>query len=137
MPEENIEFQKIDFMLKFKDEAEMMSALEVFMETVEKPVLDENGEYVLDENNNPVMASEKVFNRFTKEYAIDVIGLIYKETDNMITDSENFEYAEMAPIDGWHVNFRLIDETRRNDIESVASIYAVDPEPTTPYRVWI
>jgi hypothetical protein len=35
---------------------------------------------------------------------IDIIGLIYKPTGVMLTDEEGFEYAEQAPITGWHVN---------------------------------
>lgn len=37
--------------------------------------------------------------------SIDVIGVIYKPTGEMLL-GEDGEYPAMAPLDGWHVNVR-------------------------------
>jgi hypothetical protein len=54
---------------------------------------------------------------------IDTIGIIYKRTGG--TDEE----PVMAPIKGWHVNVRVVDE----DPKALLS-FAVTP--ATPMRVW-
>ena len=61
---------------------------------------------------------------------LDIIGTMYRETGNMLTDGEGFGYAEMAPIDGFHANLRedLTDE-------QVALLPTVEA-PATPYRKW-
>jgi hypothetical protein len=59
---------------------------------------------------------------------IDTIGVIYQPTGEML-QGEDGEYPEMAPIEGWHVNVRLIDE----DADALAP-FAVTP--TNPRRVW-
>jgi hypothetical protein len=43
---------------------------------------------------------------------------------------EDGEYPEMAPIEGWHVNIRLVDG---EDADALAP-FAVTP--TNPRRVW-
>lgn len=35
---------------------------------------------------------------------LDVVGTIYKPTGKLIQSDEGFEYPEMAPLDGFHVN---------------------------------
>ena len=47
--------------------------------------------------------------RRPKYAAIDVIGVIYKPTGNMIATDEG-EVPEMAPVDGWHANVRHKEE---------------------------
>ena len=59
--------------------------------------------------------------------ALDVIGLIYKPTGNMLTDDEGVEYPEMAPIEGWHANLITAEE--------VDDLPVIVP-PATPYRVF-
>jgi hypothetical protein len=59
---------------------------------------------------------------------IDTIGIIYKPTGEML-QGEDGEYPEMAPIEGWHVNVRLVGE----DAEALAPFVV---EPKTPVRVW-
>lgn len=59
--------------------------------------------------------------------ALDVIGLIYKPTGNMLTDDEGVEYPETAPIDGWHANLITAEE-----VEGLPEIVA----PETPFRIW-
>lgn len=59
---------------------------------------------------------------------IDVIGAIWKPTGVMLSTEEG-EVPQMAPLEGWHVNVRLVDEDGA----------ALDPYrvyPVTPVRVW-
>ena len=61
---------------------------------------------------------------------LDIIGTMYRETGNMLTDGEGMEYPEMEEVDGYHANLReeLTDE-------QVALLPTVDA-PATPYRKW-
>jgi hypothetical protein len=59
---------------------------------------------------------------------IDTIGVIYKPTGEML-QGEDGEYPEMAPIEGWHVNVRLVGE----DADALAPFVV---QPNTPVRVW-
>ena len=36
--------------------------------------------------------------------AVDVVGVIYKPTGKMLSDTEGNQYPEQMPIAGWHVN---------------------------------
>jgi len=58
----------------------------------------------------------------------DIIGIIYKSTGNTLTDSEGMEYLEMAPIEGFHVNFL-------SDVHELTE-YKLAPQPVTPYRMY-
>ena len=58
---------------------------------------------------------------------LDMIGTIYKETGNMLTDENGNEYPETAAIEGFHANLKS-DEV----IEGLPTITA----PATPYRIW-
>ena len=64
--------------------------------------------------------------RFTG-IALDMIGTIYTETGNTLTDSDGNEYPETEAIDGYHAN--LIADI---GIEGLSTIDA----PSTPYRKW-
>jgi hypothetical protein len=57
---------------------------------------------------------------------IDTIGIIYKPTGE--TDEEG--NPEMAPIEGWHVNVRLVDG------EDADALEPFEVTPNTPVRVW-
>ena len=59
---------------------------------------------------------------------IDTIGVIYKPTGEML-QGEDGAYPAMAPIEGWHVNVRLVGEDA-----SALEQYQVNP--STPMRVW-
>ena len=67
-------------------------------------------------------------------YALDVIGLIYKGTGQMVEvndpDMGTYTYEEQAPIDGFHANLRgnLTDEQK-------ALLPLID-KPATPNRIW-
>lgn len=60
---------------------------------------------------------------------IDTIGVIYKPTGEML-QGEDGEYPAMAPIEGWHVNVRLVDG------EDAAALEPFVVTPSTPIRVW-
>ena len=59
---------------------------------------------------------------------IDVIGTIFKPTGRTNTTEDGFEYPDMAPIDGWHVNIRHSVEAPELDAYAVV--------PRNPVRVW-
>jgi hypothetical protein len=60
---------------------------------------------------------------------IDNIGIIYKPTGEML-QGEDGEYPEMAPLEGWHVNIRLVDGEDAEPLEPFVV------QPKTPVRVW-
>jgi hypothetical protein len=78
---------------------------------------------------DPEQGIEAVEGYEVANYAnIDTIGIIYKPTGEML-QGEDGEYPEMAPIEGWHVNVRLVGE----DADALAPFVV---EPKTPVRVW-
>jgi hypothetical protein len=96
-----------DMFLKFADEAEANAAL-------------------YDEQTN--VDGDIVETVLVPKYAaVDVIGVIYKPTGEMIQTDEG-EVPEMAPLDGWHVNVRHTDEAPELDAYKV--------EVKTPARMW-
>lgn len=72
----------------------------------------------------------EVLEQLTDTHAIDVIGVIYKPTGEMLI-GEDGEYPAMAPIDGWHVNLR-------GEVSDwmLAAFQAYMVEPSDPVRVW-
>ena len=69
------------------------------------------------------------------EYAIDVVGTLHEPTGTMLTDEEGNEYPEMAPVDGWHVNIRLVGDAMRDTVEALDTSHGVTPN--SPSRVWL
>jgi hypothetical protein len=62
---------------------------------------------------------------------IDTIGVIYKPTGlHTFVDGVDESVPEMAPIEGWHVNVRLLDDEDGTPLEPFKV------EPSTPMRVW-
>jgi len=61
-------------------------------------------------------------------YDFDVIGIIYKPTDEVQVDDEGYEYPIMAPVDGWHVNWL-------GELPESLQAYALE-EPNNPARVF-
>jgi hypothetical protein len=96
-----------DYFLKFNDEAEANAALFTEQTNVDGDVV----ETVL----------------VPKYAAVDVVGVLYAPTGKTI-HNEELSYAEMAPLDGWHVNVRHTDEAP--ELEA----FRVFPE--TPSRTW-
>jgi hypothetical protein len=78
---------------------------------------------------DPEQGIEAVEGYEVANYAnIDTIGIIYKPTGEML-QGEDGPYPEMAPIEGWHVNIRLVGE----DADALEPFVV---EPKTPVRVW-
>jgi len=99
-----------DYFLRFDTEAEANAALF----TEQTNVQDDVVETVL----------------VPKYAAVDVIGVIYKPTGNVLPSEDGSGDAvnEMAPIDGWHVNVRHTDEA--------PELEAFRVFPQTPSRMW-
>ena len=70
--------------------------------------------------------ANEVLEPFLTTHAIDVIGVIYKPTGEMLL-GEDGEYPAMAAQEGWHVNVRGPETA---ELEP----YVVDVK--TPVRVW-
>ena len=120
-----------DFYLKLASEADMPTALAAFYKQDYTTIVDpETGEERTQLEGAPYLVS------FTPDYAIDVVGVINKPTGVVLTDPDGNEYPEMAPIDGWHVNLRIMGDARRADAEALTS-YIVDPTPVTPFCIWL
>jgi hypothetical protein len=107
------------YYLKFTDDAEFQDTLiSAGLASIE-PVYDYQGE----ETGTQFVANV---------IALDVVGTIYKPTGTMlISDGEfAYEYPEMVPIDGYHVNM-IADLTQEQE-----SQLPMIEKPTTPYRMW-
>ena len=96
-----------DYHLKFTDQAEADSVLFTEQTNVKDDVVE----------------TVKV----PKYAAVDVIGVIYKPTGNLLKTDEG-EVPEMAPVEGWHVNVRHTAEAPELDAYKVA--------PKAPVRGW-
>ena len=59
---------------------------------------------------------------------IDHIGTIWKPTGKMLQTEEG-EVPEMAPLDGYHVNVRVVDE-------NASALEAYQVFPDNPVRGW-
>jgi len=121
---------KNDFYLKLDAEADMPTVLSDFYEQDYTTIVDpETGEESLQLEGEPYLVSG------TADYAIDVVGVLHEATGVTITDDDGMEYPEMQALDGWHVNIRLVNETKRTIVEAVYELYGVTPE--FPNRVWL
>jgi hypothetical protein len=97
---------KTDFYIRLPSEADMPTALAAFYRQVST----------------------------THDYAIDLVGVIYEPTGETLTDAEGNEYPATAPLDGWHLNIRLLNDTMREETEALDAQYGVTPN--SPSRVW-
>ena len=122
---------RTDFYLKLTSEAEMPTALAAFYKQDYTTIVDpETGEESTQVEGSPYLVQT------TADYAIDVVGVIHKPTGVTLTDADGNEYPEMAALDGWHINLRLVGEVKRVEAEALVA-YTVDPTPVTPSRVWL
>jgi hypothetical protein len=141
MTEEPIitEAPKRDFYYAFTDEAAAATALQPFYHQPQVQSVDaETGEKLFDEETGePIMENDGDAYLVTgsADHAFDTIGLIYKATGNMLTDDEGFEYPEMDPVPGWHINLRIRGDYMRAEAEAIDAEYGVDP--STPHRTWL
>ena len=124
------ETPKTDFYIKLASEADMPTVLAPFYhQDTETLVDDETGEETVINVGDPYMLLS------CADYAIDIVGIISKPTGNILTDAEGNEYPEQAPLDGWHINIRLLNDTFREVTEAIDLTNGTSP--VTPSRVWL
>ena len=127
--EEVIDAPKVDFYLKLSAESDMPTVLADFYQQDYVTNVDEEGVETQVADGDPYLV------QFTHDYAIDVVGTLYEETGNTLTDDEGNEYPEMAAMTGWHINIRLVGEAMRETVEALDAAHGVTPE--SPQRVWL
>lgn len=66
----------------------------------------------------------------SKTHALVVIGVIYEETGNILTDNEGVEYREKQPLQGFHANFR--GESLPEPLVPLSI-----PAPSSPAWAWL
>ena len=103
----------IDYCLKFDSEAEARAVLYRIEGAVEAD----------PENGIEAQEGYEVANY----PAIDMIGVICKPTGQIINTTEG-DVPEMVPVDGYHVNVRVLEEAPELEAYRVF--------PVTPHRVW-
>ena len=113
-----------DLYLKFSDEAEARSVLYRMKEPSISPwpveAAEESGRQAIQVKAEPY--------EVPNFRAIDHIGTIYKPTGKMLQTEEG-EVPDMAPLDGYHVNVRLVGEDG-----SALEPYRIHPD--NPVRGW-
>ena len=129
MTEEIIEAPKVDFHLRLAAESDMPTVLADFYTQDYVTVVDEEGVETQTPDGEPYLVAH------SHDYAIDVVGLIHEPTGTMLTDDEGNEYPEMAPVDGWHINIRLVGDAKRETVEALDATHGVTPN--SPSRVWL
>ena len=130
MDETIIEAPKQDFYIRLNSEADLPTVFADFYKQDYVTVVDEEtGESSQVADGDPYLVTH------THDYAIDLVGTIYEPTGNTLTDDEGNEYPETAPLDGYHVNVRLMGDARRADVEAINVTYGATPN--SPSRVWL
>ena len=124
-----VETPKQDFYLRLASESDMPTVLSEFYTQDYVTVVDEEGVETQTPDGDPYLVAH------SHDYAIDVVGTIHEPTGTMLTDDEGNEYPEMAPIDGWHINIRLVGDAKRETVEALDATHGVTPEQ--PKRVWL
>jgi len=124
-----VEAPKRDFYLKLIAESDMPTVLSAFYRQDYITNVDEEGV------ETQVADGEAYLVTHSHDYAIDVVGTIHEPTGTMLTDDEGNEYPEMADVDGWHVNIRLVSDAMRDVVEALDGAYGVTPN--SPSRVWL
>lgn len=120
---------KTDFYIKLNAEADMPTVLSAFYKQDSTTVVDpDTGEEHVQIEGDPYFVAT------THDYAIDIVGVIYSPTGVMLTDEEGNEYPETAPLDGYHLNIRLLNDTMREAVEAIEAEYGV--VVNSPSRVW-
>ena len=128
--EEMVEAPKCDYFIKLNSGADLPTVFSAFYQQDYVTVTDEEtGE------SSQVEDGEAYLVKHSHDYSIDLVGIIHEPTGNMLTDDEGNEYPETAPVDGWHVNVRLVGDARRVDIEDIDAVYGVTPN--SPSRVFL
>ena len=129
MEEIIIEAPKTDFYIKLPNEADLPIVFNEFYKQ----------DYTIgeDSDGNPIEVpdGDAYLVMHSHDYAIDIVGVIYEPTGQILVDSDGNEYPETAPVDGWHINFRLLTDKYRDTIESISVTYGVTPN--SPSRIWL
>lgn len=126
--EEVIDAPKVDFYLKLTAEADMPTALADFYRQDYVTNVDEEGVETQVADGDPYLVMH------SHDYAIDIVGTIHEPTGVTLQDAEGMDYPEMAAVDGWHINIRLIGDNEREKVEALDVTYGVTPN--SPSRVW-
>lgn len=67
---------------------------------------------------------------------LTVLGVLREPTGLTLVDSEGFEYPEMTPIPGYHVNV-LVHQSEEAHYRAALSAVLLEPEPITPLVNWM
>jgi hypothetical protein len=130
MDETIIEAPKQDFYIRLNSEADLPTVFADFYKQDYVTVVDEEtGE------SSQVADGDAYLVTHTHDYSIDLVGTIYEPTGNTLTDDEGNEYPETAPVDGWHVNVRLVGDAMRETVEALDALYGV--VPNSPSRIFL
>ena len=124
-----IDAPKRDFYLKLTAESDMPTVLSAFYRQDYVTNVDDEGVETQVADGDPYLV------QFTHDYAIDVVGTIHEPTGVTLTDSEGMDYPEMAAVDGWHINIRLVGDAMRETVEALDATHGVTPN--SPSRVWL
>jgi len=124
-----VEAPKTDFYLRLSAESDMPTVLSDFYQQDYVTNVDDEGVETQTPDGDPYLVTH------SHDYAIDVVGLIHEPTGTMLTDEEGNEYPEMAPVDGWHINIRLVGDAKRETVEALDAVHGVTPN--SPSRVWL
>lgn len=127
--EEVIDAPKVDFYLRLSAESDMPTVLADFYTQDYITNVDEEGVETQVADGDPYLVAH------SHDYAIDVVGVLHEPTGTMLTDDEGNEYPETAPVDGWHVNVRLVGDAMRETVEALDATHGVTPN--SPSRVWL
>jgi len=127
--EEVIDAPKVDFYLKLSAESDMPTVLADFYRQDYITNVDEEGVETQVADGDPYLVAH------SHDYAIDVVGVLQEPTGTMLTDDEGNEYPETAPVDGWHVNIRLVGDAMRETVEALDTSHGITPN--SPSRVWL
>jgi hypothetical protein len=124
-----VEAPKRDFYLKLTAESDMPTVLSAFYTQDYVTNVDDEGVETQVADGDPYMVTH------THDYAIDIVGVIHEPTGVTLTDSEGMDYPEMAAVDGWHVNIRVVGDAMRETVEALDATHGVTPN--SPSRVWL
>ena len=127
--EEVIDAPKVDFYLKLSAESDMPTVLADFYRQDYITNVDDEGVETQVADGDPYLVAH------SHDYAIDVVGVLQEPTGIMLTDDEGNDYPETAPVDGWHVNVRLVGDAMRETVEALDATHGVTPN--SPSRVWL
>ena len=127
--EEVIDAPKVDFYLKLSAESDMRTVLADFYRQDYVTNVDDEGVETQVADGDPYLVAH------SHDYAIDVVGVLQEPTGTMLTDDEGNEYPETAPVDGWHVNVRLVGDAMRETVEALDATHGITPN--SPSRVWL